>query len=146
MIYKNDYSNMPNIYVTLANNIDNSTNIDNFLNEWRSIYDQSKPFNMIFDTIEVKPSLELFNHSFRIIKFIQELKEKPRLLRKSVIVVNSTIVKQVLNFVFQIQPPICDVFITEDTDYIQKKNISRKSSKSRDSLEIDDALCVKAMK
>ena len=59
--------------------------------------------------------------------FLKELKKKKiQYLEKSYIIVNSNHVKNLLNFIFKIQSPIADVFITDSNirTILENKNVN----------------------
>ena len=99
------------VKVTLNPIIENDKDFDDFLYKWLELYYNKKPFIFIFDTSNV--GFIPLKYSLRMSIFIQNLKkQKIQYLQKSIIFVNSNIVKQMLNFIFMIQPPVAPVSYT----------------------------------
>lgn len=138
MYYKINEINFPDVYVEI-NNITDDTNLDELFNSWRSLYRKNKPFTLIFDTSNVSTDMSLFKHSFSIIEFIKELKQLPPLMTKSIIIVNNNVIKNLLFFIFQLQSPVCSIYITKPTDInLLLKQVSfSKEWYSEDVIKID---------
>lgn len=119
MFYTFDYSQFPIINIKLCN-INDSTNLNDMFNEWKNIYNRKKKFTMVFQTCDLVDSYLLFKHAFSIIEFIKELKKLPKLLEKSIIIVKNDIVKKLLFFIFQLQSPVCRIYIVNNNVNIKK--------------------------
>ncbi len=115
MNYKFDTSNFPIVKVKIINII-NETCLNNFLNEWRDLYKNNKEFTLIFETSDMVQNFTIITHSFKIIEFIKELKQLPKIMKKSIIVVNNDFIKNILFYIFHMERPVCTVYITKPTN------------------------------
>ena len=116
MFYSYDTTKFPNITIQFTKELIQDEHMDTFLEEWKQLYSSNKPFTMIFDTTEMSSCIPLFRHSFKVIQFIQHLKTLQPLLEKSIIIVNNNAIKNILSFVFQLESPVCPIYITEPLD------------------------------
>ena len=92
---------------------------DNFLNNWLQLYYLQKDFIFIFDTTKV--GYVPIKYCFKMSAFIKNLKRKEyQYLQKSIILVNSIFVKNMLDIIFFIQPPVAPVYLTQNKEDIQK--------------------------
>ena len=116
MFAEYDYSEFPNVKVTL-NNIDNEEDFDKFLEEWLKLYIQQKDYTFIFDTRNVS-SIQI-KYSFRMSEFIKELKKQEyHYLKKSIILIDNTFVKTMLNFILNLQSPIAPIYLVNNEEEI----------------------------
>ena len=105
------------VFLNKEINDDNDFNI--FLDKWRELYNLQKDFIFIFDTSNV--GYIPIKYSIKMSLFIRNLKrERYQYLQKSIIYVNSNIVKSMLDFIFMIQPPVAPVYIIDNKDNIDK--------------------------
>lgn len=106
------------VKVTLSSPIKNDMDFDIFLFKWLELYNNKRQFIFIFDTTNV--GYIPLKYSLRMSIFIKDLKKQEcQYLQKSIILVNSNMVKYMLDFIFMIQPPVAPVYITnEDKDII----------------------------
>ena len=101
------------VKVTLSSPINNDMDFDIFLFKWLELYNNKRPFIFIFDTSNV--GYIPLKYSLRMSAFIKKLKKQEcQYLQKSIILVNSNIVKYMLDFIFMIQPPVAPVYITNN--------------------------------
>lgn len=101
------------VTVTLSSPIKNDMDFDIFLFKWLELYNNKRPFIFIFDTTNV--GYIPLKYSLRMSIFIKDLKKQEcQYLQKSIILVNSNMVKYMLDFIFMIQPPVAPVYITND--------------------------------
>ncbi len=101
------------VKVTLSSPIKNDMDFDIFLFKWLELYNNKRQFIFIFDTTNV--GYIPLKYSFRMSIFIKDLKKQEcQYLQKSIILVNSNMVKYMLDFIFMIQPPVAPVYITND--------------------------------
>ena len=101
------------VKVTLSSHIKNDMDFDIFLFKWLELYNNKRPFIFIFDTSNV--GYIPLKYSLRMSAFIKKLKKQEcQYLQKSIILVNSNIVKYMLDFIFMIQPPVAPVYITNN--------------------------------
>ena len=106
-----NYNTKSIVHVTLSPNIKNDQDFDTFLYQWIELYHKKKNFIFIFDTCNV--GFIPLKYSLKMTIFIKKLKkEKVQYLQKSIILVNSQIVKHMLDFIFMLQPPVAPIYIT----------------------------------
>ncbi|MBE29545.1 hypothetical protein CL646_05720 [bacterium] len=115
------------VKVTLSSYIENDMDFDIFLLKWLELYNNKKTFIFIFDTSDV--GYIPLKYSLRMSIFIKNLKKQDfQYLQKSIILVNSNIVKYMLDFIFMIQPPVAPVYITNDIEEISDIINNRETS------------------
>ena len=106
------------VKVVFDTNIIDDNDFDNFLNSWLQLYTLQKDFTFIFDTTNV--GYVPIKYSFKMSAFIKNLKRKDyQYLRKSIILVQSNFVKNMLDLIFYIQPPVSPVYLTQNKEDIQ---------------------------
>jgi len=87
-----NYNTKSIVHVTLSPNIKNDQDFDAFLYQWMELYHKKKDFIFIFDTCNV--GFIPLKYSLKMTIFIKKLKkEKVQYLQKSIILVNSQLVK-----------------------------------------------------
>tara|TARA_B100001142_G_scaffold324254_1_gene375665 strand:- start:3 stop:434 length:432 start_codon:yes stop_codon:yes gene_type:complete len=109
-----DYSlyNSHSIIKVMFYNEINEMYFNKFIEEWQRLYKLKKNFIFIFNTKNV--GLMPLSYSIQMSQFISKLKKEPKqYLQKSIIIVNSNIVKYMLNFIFTFQSPVAPVYIVE---------------------------------
>lgn len=109
-----DYSlyNSHSIIKVMFYNEINEIYFNNFIEEWERLYKLKKNFIFIFNTKNV--GLMPLSYSIQMSQFISKLKKEPKqYLQKSIIIVNSNIVKYMLNIIFTFQSPVAPVYIVE---------------------------------
>ena len=105
------YNSHSIIKVMFYNEI-NEMYFNKFIEEWQRLYKLKKNFIFIFNTKNV--GLMPLSYSIQMSQFISKLKKEPKqYLQKSIIIVNSNIVKYMLNFIFTFQSPVAPVYIVE---------------------------------
>jgi len=105
------------VTVTLNSQVENDKDFDDFLLQWLNLYIKKRMFTLIFDTSNVGYIPLIY--SLRMSAFIGNLKkQKHQFLDKSIILINSNIVKHMLDFIFMIQAPVAPVYITNNIDEI----------------------------
>jgi len=111
-IYDN-YEKNNIVKVVFNSSIKDDNDFDNFLEEWLQLYNLQKDFIFIFDTTNV--GYIPIKYSFKMSAFIKNLKRKDyQYLKKSIILVQSNFVKNMLDLIFYIQPPVAPVYITQN--------------------------------
>jgi hypothetical protein len=101
------------VTVTLNSQVENDKDFDDFLLQWLNLYIKKRMFTLIFDTSNVGYIPLIY--SLRMSAFIGNLKkQKHQFLDKSIILINSNIVKHMLDFIFMIQAPVAPVYITNN--------------------------------
>ena len=105
------------VKVEFSNEIDDAS-FDEFLKKWIDLYNAERDFSFVFDTTRV--GYVPLKYSIRMSSFIRKLKKCPyQYLQKSVFIVSSKFVQYMLDFIFEIQPPVAPVYITQNSNSIE---------------------------
>ena len=117
MFAEYNYSQFPIVNVIL-HNIENEDDFNSFLDEWLKLYIREEDFTFIFDTRQVHKAP--FKYSIRMSEFIKQLKKdySYHYLKKSIILVNNNLVKNMLNGIFKLQSPVAPVYLISDINDI----------------------------
>ena len=123
-----DTSSFPIVKVIIEG-LPEGNEFNDFLTQWLSLYERIEHFSFIFDV----RNLGLINlkYCIKMSLFIYQLKKREiQYLQKSIILINDTRVKRLLDFIFILQKPVADVFIinTEETIDYYKDNIQSINS------------------
>ena len=115
------YFNQNNLVkVKFNNGIDKKEDFEEFIENWRKLYEKEENFTFIFDTINT--SLVNPYYCYLMANFISELKRnKIQYLNYSVIIVKNNAIKILLNIIFGIQKPVAPVFLIDDN--LDNKNV-----------------------
>ena len=106
------YESRSIVKVDFSNEI-NDTSFDAFLKEWLNLYHAKRDFSFVFDTTHV--GYVPIKYSIRMSLFIGKLKKcYYQYLQKSIFIVNSKLVKYMLDFIFEIQQPVAPVYIIQN--------------------------------
>lgn len=105
----------PFVNVKFAKSVKNEEDFDNFLKHWIILNAQNKPYSLIFDTTNIgfiNPK-----YAFKMATFIKKLKNmEEKYLTQSIIIVNNSLIKNLLNVVMSIQKPVAKVYIVSDKE------------------------------
>ena len=105
-----DYSNIPVIKVILNGTIENDDDFNNFINEWKVLYEKEEDFEFEFDTKNA--GLVNPKYCFYIALFIKDMKKRDKqYLKKSKIYVYNKYIFGLLKMIFSIQKPIAPIEI-----------------------------------
>lgn len=110
-----NYTNFPVVYVSFHGNLNNKEKFNDFINNWKRLYQERKPFSFVFDTkhcgyVNIK-------YCFRMSAFIKELKrEQKQYLQKSIIIYYRGWIKHLLQLTFSIQSPVAPVYLVNGND------------------------------
>ena len=116
-----DYSKKPIVKVIFDKNINDEEDFKEFLKEWVALYDNKKDFFFILDTRNV--GLIKMNYVNKMVKFIKKMKQfEYQYLQSSVIIVNNTIIRYLLNIIFNLTKPLATVHIVSDKKILDKFN------------------------
>lgn len=103
----------PIVVVDFNGNIETDDEFEIFLNLWRKLYENQRDFTFIFNTENM--SIPKPKYCYQMASFIKELHDMPyQYLQKSIMIVKNDIILKMLNFIFWIQPPVADVYLTKD--------------------------------
>lgn len=117
MFAEYNYYNFPYVKVKFNKNIENDTDFKNFLLKWIQLYNQKEKFIFIFDTTNV--GFVNPKYCFQMALFIRNLKmKKVQYLKKSYIIVNSKIVRNLLELIFIVQKPLAPVYLIKEKEYV----------------------------
>lgn len=116
-----DYSKKPIVKVIFDKNINDEEDFKEFLKEWVALYDNKQDFFFILDTRNV--GLIKMNYVNKMVKFIKKMKQfEYQYLQSSVIIVNNTLIRYLLNIIFNITKPLATVHIVSDKNILDKFN------------------------
>ena len=133
MFAKFNYDNFPIVHVYFSTNINNDSDFINFLNQWLELYESKKKFSFIFHTENV--GYIPIKYAISMSLFIKKLKKKEiQYLQKSIIIINSSFVKNMLELIFYLQSPVAPVIL------LNKKKIINLENKIKYILSINDDL------
>ena len=119
-----DYSEFPIVHVYFTKTIENDDDFKDFLQRWLQLYNNEQEFQFIFHTESV--GYVPIKYSIMMSKFIKTLKKREtQYLQKSIIIINSKIVKFLLEVIFFIQRPVAPVYII-NTNFITYQNAIEK--------------------
>lgn len=118
-----DTSSFPIVKVIIEG-LPQNNEFESFLTQWVELYNREQNFILIFDVRNL--GLISPKYCIKMSLFIYQLKKREiQYLQKSIILINDTRVKRLLDFIFILQKPVADVFIinTEETIDYYKDNI-----------------------
>jgi hypothetical protein len=122
-----NYNKFPIVFVTFSESINSETEFDQFLNEWLILYHNRSDFSFIFDTRNMK-NINI-KYAIKMTLFIKNLRKQPyHYLQKSLILVNDTNIKRLLDFVFTLQSPVAPVYLW-NINSIDSENINDELDK-----------------
>ena len=111
MVWANyDLTKSPKIIVTFEDKILNDEDFYDFLKYWICIYEQKKDFTFVFDTTTIKQTPHI-KYCIKMAIFIKNLKKlyKYHYLKQSTFIINNKLIKNMLEFIFFIQPPVAPI-------------------------------------
>lgn len=118
---KYDYSTRPIIKVLFDKNIEDEADFNQFLKEWVNLYEEKKDFYFILDTRNV--GLIKMKYVHKMVKFIKKMKEfEYQYLQKSIVIVDNTIIRYLLNIIFNLTKPLATVHIVSDKTILNEFN------------------------
>ena len=111
-----DRENFPIVSVTMNGKPETDEDFDNFISEWKKLYQEREDFIFVFNTENVtNPDIK---YSIKMSQFIKNLrKENYQYLQKSYILINKNKVRWLLDFIFSVQPPVADVYLIDINKY-----------------------------
>ena len=118
-----DTSLYPRINIFLNGAIENDDDYRSFVTQWENSYlNNIRKFTFVINTLKYNASISDLRYSFRLSSFINSIKEKRKQdrkynrLQRSIIIVNSTLVRYLLETVFFFQQPLAPVYIVESVE------------------------------
>ena len=118
-----DTSLYPRINIFLNGVIENDDDYTSFVTQWENSYlNNVRKFTFVINTLKYNASISDLRYSFRLSSFINSIKEKRKQdrkynrLQRSIIIVNSTLVRYLLETVFFFQQPLAPVYIVESVE------------------------------
>ena len=120
MFFYFDYSKLKTksiVYVDLIGNLNDRLEFQSFTNQWLDLYKLKTDFIFIFNTDKVEfvhPKFCLY-----MALFIYRLKQQANhYLKMSIFIIKNEYIKQLLYYIFYLQSPISDIYITSDISNI----------------------------
>ena len=112
-----NYNDFPEVFVKMKGKIRNDDEFDSFCEKWYNLYEKNQDFTLIFDTTEV--GFVSMKYAFKMRNFIRKLKrEKKTGLEKSVIIVKTSWVRNLLRLIFFLESPVAPVYVvTQKTEF-----------------------------
>ncbi len=113
MFVNYDHSAFPLVKVIFSKNIENDKELDVFFTEWLQLYQQKKQFTFLLDTsncgnINIK-------YCYQIAKQVSVIKKlKIQYLQKTIIVLESKWIKNLMRILFSLIKPIAPVYIVKN--------------------------------
>lgn len=116
-----NYDSYPKINVNLNGYLKNDNDFYSFINGWESLYmsNSDKKFTLIINTLSYNSSLFDLKYCYSLIQFLNKIKEKRLVdknynkLKHSIIIVNNTITRYLIEFIFSFQSPLANIYIVE---------------------------------
>lgn len=113
MFFEINLSLFPIVLIKFKNQEINDRDFDFFLRSWENIYSYQKNFALIFDMTDM-PVYSL-RYSFKMASFIKKIRDFPtQYLKKSIMVIDNDKILQMLKFIFYLQPPVADIYLTKE--------------------------------
>jgi len=112
-----NYNDFPEVFVKMKGKITNDDEFNSFCEKWYNLYEKNQDFTLIFDTTEV--GFVSMKYAFKMRNFIRKLKrEKKTGLEKSVIIVKTSWVRNLLRLIFFLESPVAPVYVvTQKTEF-----------------------------
>jgi hypothetical protein len=106
----------PYVYITFNHeNIVDDNNLDIFFQTWLDIYNEKKPYIIVFDGTMVNYTKPSF--IFKFAKFMKKLrKQEPQYLQYSIIIIDNSLMRGIMNMVFRIQKPVAPVYMCKTAE------------------------------
>tara|TARA_B100000424_G_C22905724_1_gene481750 strand:+ start:807 stop:1349 length:543 start_codon:yes stop_codon:yes gene_type:complete len=110
----------PYVYINFNNsNIVDDNNLELFFNLWLRVYEEKMPYIIVFDGTMIEYAKPKF--IFRFAKFMKKLrKQTPQYLQYSIIIINNSLMRGLMNMVFRIQAPVAPVYLCESADKLEE--------------------------
>ncbi|MAP67596.1 MAG: hypothetical protein CMF80_07860 [Candidatus Marinimicrobia bacterium] len=108
-----------NIFDNKTKNIEDK--VKQFLEVWKNKYLDKIYFNFLIDSTKVTtPDVK---DCYKVIKFIRKIKKSNiQYLKYSIITINSLTIKNLLFYMFKIQPPVAPIYIVKNIKEAQELN------------------------
>ena len=112
-------NNFPKIEIEF-NHITKDEDYELFEEGWLNLYKEQKNFYFIIDVTNI--SSANMKYIFKFVSFIKFIKEniKIQYLKYSIIIVNNSFIKYLLNVIFTLTSPVAPVYIINKSDYYKK--------------------------
>ena len=129
-----NFDDFPFVKVKFAKSVKNEEDFDNFLKHWIILNAQNKPYSLIFDTTSI--GFISPKYAFKMASFIKKLKNSGKtFLEQSIIIVNNSIIKNLLDLVMSIQKPVAKVYIVKQHESADKLYQSLRNNDSNINLD-----------
>jgi hypothetical protein len=105
----------PYVYVKI-NHIKTDDDYYSFENTWLNLYENMEEFIFIINIKDVGTVNMVY--VYKLVQLIRQLKNKNKqYLKYSVFIVNTYFIKQLLNIIFMITPPVAPIYIVDKAEY-----------------------------
>ena len=112
--------------------LENDKEFEDFMYFWEQLHTRSKSYKLLFDARNL-PNLGI-SYAYKMAKFLGKIKHiKPNPLKYSIICINSSIIRNLLYFIFKLQKPMSTVYLTdnyEDSEQIEIDLLDEKEPKN----------------
>jgi len=113
MFFSYDEEKFPIVIFKFDGHIQSNSDFDLFLKKWEDLYKYNKKFILVFDTLNM--DFPHIKYCFKMTAFIKKLRKKdPQYLQKSYIITENNFVVSLLKLIFFIQPPVANVYLTNE--------------------------------
>lgn len=130
----------PYVYITFTEqNVIDDKNLELFFSIWLSIYNENKPYIIVFDATIIDYAKPTF--IFKFVKFMKKLrKQNPQYLQYSIIIIDNSLMRGLMNMVFRIQSPIAPVYLCNSSDKLDElhNEIHKNSAKKVEIFDKND--------
>ena len=117
-----NYTSYPIVEVHMRGTIRNDEEYEDFINQWKKLYERKKGFVFIFDTREV--GYVSMRYAFKMANFIKELKKEPKqYLKYSSIITGNWWTRLLLKLIFKLETPVAPVEYHTSTDTINLEKL-----------------------
>jgi len=108
----------PYVYVKI-NHIKTDDDYYSFENTWLNLYENMEEFIFIINIKDVGTVNMVY--VYKLVQLIRQLKNKNKqYLKYSVFIVNTYFIKQLLNIIFMITPPVAPIYIVDKAEYYKE--------------------------
>ncbi len=117
-----DASIFPTIRISFVGSLKDDNDFQMFLGQWSVLYSLKKPFTLIFDT--TKMGAVPVSYCAKMALFIRKMRENSKkYLKRTIVLLNSTIVANLLKTILSIQGPVCPVSIIDCNKHENVQNV-----------------------
>ena len=116
MEYSSLYNDKNHITIKLTNA---EEGLDPFLEYWKNLYENKEYFSFEIDTTEIHTiPISICTKMANYIKLFK--KQIPQYLKYSIMIINSNMIRKLLNIIFKLQKPVSPVYIVKNEEIAKK--------------------------